>query len=241
MVSETKAAAVACVEGVARTMASRLEELTGALHTTLAGEIADLRGDLPLLELLRSSIASNLETLVHVLRYDIPARDVVAPSAAVLYARRLAQRGVSPNALLRAYRLGHQRVVHWALEEIARGADDVAVAYAATQQLLAVTFGYIDVVSEQVVTEYEAERERWLTNRATVRAATIAEVLSGDLVDVAAAEQALGYRLGQHHLGVVVWCTDDAAPGAQLRQLERLVTQVATAVRCGGPAALRAA
>ena len=68
---------------------------------------------------------------------------------------------------------------------------------------------YIDRVAEQVVQEYESERERWLANRNTVRAAVLSSLLKGDDVDMTAGESALGYRLRQNHLGVVVWDTDD--------------------------------
>ena len=47
---------------------------------------------------------------LHALRYDIAVERVEAPTAALEYARRLAQHGVPVNALVRAYRLGQRRM-----------------------------------------------------------------------------------------------------------------------------------
>ncbi len=226
--------AVARVAQVATTMSDQLPELTSRLHKTLADSIVELQGDRLILELLSASIESNLETIVHILRYGIPVDEVSTPSAAQEYARRLAQRGIAPLALVRAYRLGQQEVLDWAYGEIARTEPDTRVAFAAAHHVMVITFRYIDRISEQVVSAYESEREKWLANRNTVRAAMLTELLAGDRVDLAAAETALGYRLRQSHLGVVVWSSAPAAPAEVLRQLERLLLQLAREVGASG-------
>ena len=75
----------------------------------LEGQILDLRGDARILELLGNSVEGNVDTILHALRYDIAVERVEAPTAALEYARRLAQHGVPVNALVRAYRLGQRR------------------------------------------------------------------------------------------------------------------------------------
>ena len=93
---------------------------------------------------------------------------------------------------------------------------------------------YIDRVAEQVVNEYESERERWLTNRNTVRAAILSSLINGDDIDVTAGESALGYRLRQNHLGVVVWDRKgDDSPNA-LQKLQALVAAVGEVVGGSG-------
>jgi DNA-binding PucR family transcriptional regulator len=213
--------AVARVTQVAAAMGAELPELTRTLHKVLAESIEELQGDQLILELLGASIESNLETVAHILCYDIAIGEISTPSAAEEYARRLAQRGIAPNALVRAYRLGQQQVLEWAFGEIARQEPDPKVAFAAGQIVMDTTFRYIDRISEQVVTAYEAERVRWLANRNTMRAAVLRELLDGEKVDVATAEAALGYRLRQHHLGVVVWSSSQSPPPTTLRELER--------------------
>ncbi|RNL63313.1 hypothetical protein EFK50_09820 [Nocardioides marmoriginsengisoli] len=216
-------------------MTENLAALTGDLHTALAGAITELQGDPVILELLRASIEGNLETIAQVVRYDIPVSEVKAPPPAVEYARRLAQRGISSSALLRAYRLGQENATAWSLDRIAAEESDPQVALAAGQAFIAITFRYIDAVSEQVLIVYEAERERWLANRNTVRAAVLSDLLDGSGPDVSAAESALGYRLRQHHVGAVLWRPDGRASGSELRDLEQLLARLGRALGSTAP------
>ncbi len=222
---ELHESAAARVIQVAAAMSVEVPELTRTLHKVLAESIEELQGDRLILELLGTSIQSNLETVAHILRYDIEIGEISTPSAAEEYARRLAQRGIAPNALVRAYRLGQQQVLDWAFAEIARQEPDPKVAFAACQIVMDTTFRYIDRISEQVVTAYETERVRWLANRNMMRAAALRELLDGAKVDVATAEAALGYRLRQHHLGVVVWSSSPSSP-TTTRELERSLNRL---------------
>lgn len=119
-------------------------------------------------------------------------------------------------------------MLDWIVAEVDRQEPDRDVAFAAAQMLQAATFGYVDHVAERVVGVYEAERERWVANRNTVRAAMLGTILSAGPTDLATAEHALGYRLRRHHLGVVAWCEQgDAATGGGLHRLETLVNDIA--------------
>lgn len=231
---ELHADALARVAKVATEMGAELPALTQSLHKVLAASITELQGDALQLELLAASIESNIETIAHILRYEIAIDEISAPSAAEEYARRLAQRGVSLTALVRAYRLGQQQVLDWAFDEIAATEPDPRIAFAAGRLLVDQTFQYIDRISEQVVTAYESERVRWLANRNTVRAAMLDELLRGDNTDLVAAESALGYRLRQNHLGVVLWSTARSPVDAELRRLERLLQQLTKAAGGAG-------
>ncbi|WP_306318560.1 MULTISPECIES: CdaR family transcriptional regulator [unclassified Streptomyces] len=217
------------VAALAAHMRERLPELTRRVQTVLAEKVTDLQGDPRLLDLLYGSTESNLETVIEVVRYGIPADDLTAPSAAEEYARRLARHGISSNALTRAYRLAHEYVLDWASSWIVAEEPDPVVAYAACREFTGMTFRYIDSVSEQVVRVYEAERERYLANRGTVRAAMITSLLAGEQVRTSAAEAALGYGLGQRHLGVVLWGADRRTSTQELRLAEALLAEVATA------------
>lgn len=222
------------ITAIGELLASQMEPLTEAMHKLLAEGIDELKGDAPILELLRASIAGNLETLVAMMRYDIAVEDVSSPPAAQEYARRLAQRGISSTALIRAYRLGQQLVLAWSFEEITRQEDDLQVAYAAAAAFTDLTFGYVDSIAEQVVGEYEAEREKWLANRNTVRAAVLKELVTGEPVDVGTAESALSYRIRQRHLGVLLWSSDPGSAAGGLRGLERLLLQLGKAIGATG-------
>lgn len=216
-------------------MGEALGENAGTIHTEIAEAIPELRGDPMMIELLRASVESNVETMLHSIQHALDVSTIIPPTAAVAYSQRLAQRGTSSNALIRAYRLGQRRFVDLAFAEIKRQEPDPDVAFAAAHQIHEVASIYIDVVAERVVAEYEIERERWLANRNTMRAATLTSLLSGENIDVVAGENALGYRLRQAHLAVVAWDPNPNSSASTLRHLESLVAAIGDAIGGAGP------
>jgi hypothetical protein len=230
IMQETDAAAAGRVAAVARSMREQVPALASAMQAEDAESIPELRGDPAILELLYASIESNVETILHLAQGAIALNDIEPPTAAITYGRRLAQRGVSSNALLRAYRLGQRRFVNEAMLEIGRTEPDRDVAMAAAQLMHDVASAYIDRVAEKVVADYESERERWLANRNTVRVEVLSALLDGSEVDAAAGESALGYRLRQNHLGIVAWDNDHEGSTNALQRLEMLVTSIGEAI-----------
>ena len=89
--------------------------------------------------------------MFHALRYEIPIENVEPPTAALEYARRMAQRGVPMNALVRAYRLGHEIVLEFARDEIGDAGLDPRMSLAVFERMTAVTFRYVDWISQEVV------------------------------------------------------------------------------------------
>jgi hypothetical protein len=87
-------------------LAGRLDEVTASVRQYLVAEIEELKGDAQLPELLRDSIEGNIDMIFSAIQHDIPIEHIEPPSAALEYVRRLAQHGVAPNALVRAYCLG---------------------------------------------------------------------------------------------------------------------------------------
>ncbi|MCX8564087.1 helix-turn-helix domain-containing protein [Mycolicibacterium mucogenicum] len=184
---------------------ARQTEVARSVGQRLASDITELRGDPEIIELLRASVGGNVETIFHALRYDISLENIEAPTAALEYARRLAQRGVPMNALTRAYRIGHALVLDVAGEEINRAGFAPQTSLAFFERLTSVTFRYIDWISQQVVTVYEDERDRWLANRNSTQALRVREVLSGNDSDPEAITAAIRYPMRRRHLGVVLW------------------------------------
>jgi len=184
---------------------ARQAEVARSVGHRLASDITELRGDPEIIELLRASVGGNVDTIFHALRYDISLDNIEAPTAALEYARRLAQRGVPMNALTRAYRIGHALVLDVASEEINRAGFPAATNLALFERLTSVTFRYIDWISQQVVTVYEDERDRWLTNRNSTQALRVREVLSGNDSDPEAVTAAIRYPMRRQHLAVVLW------------------------------------
>ena len=219
---------------VSAALTPRTAEMSADIYRLIVREIPDLRNDKRVLALLEASVAENVATLLHIMQHGIDLETVHAPSAAEEYARRLAQRGVPIAALLRAYRIGSARLVDWYLQELGRRSDNAAVVSTAGLRIAGIVAAYIDQTSEEVVSAYESEKENWLRNQSAARAARVRVLLRGEQVDVTAAEAMLGYRLRQHHLGVVTWIAKAPAGGDALGLLERATVEVAAEVGCDG-------
>jgi DNA-binding PucR family transcriptional regulator len=219
---------------VAGALAPHTAELSVDIYQLIVRDIPQLRGDHRILALLEASVAENVATLLHILQHGIDLDNVHAPAAAEEYARRLAQRGIPMAALLRAYRIGSTRFQHWCLQELAQQTHDATIVSAAGLGIAETTAAYIDRVSEQLVAAYETEKEHWLRNLSAARAARVRTLLQGDQVDVDASEAMLGYRLRQHHVGVVGWLDDPEPGGRTLAQLEQATMELAGQAQCEG-------
>lgn len=213
-------------------LSSGLSEATTAIQTTLEREILELRGDPTLLDLLHASVEGNVATVLDALHYDIPIDQVESPTAALEYARRLAQRGVPANALVRAYRLGHKVMLDLVVDAIHDADIDPRLGLFVFERISSVTFLYIDWISQQVVNVYEDERERWLENRSRVRDVRVTEILEGVDVDVDAMTTSLRYPLRKTHLALVLWFADDV--GSALVRLERFLRELTKAMHTEG-------
>jgi hypothetical protein len=219
---------------VAAAVGRQADAVREDVYCVIIREIPPLRNDKPLLALLASSIDSNVDTCLQIMQHRIDLASVAAPAAAVEYARRLAQRGTPLTALLRSYRVGHARFSEWLLRKLARQVSDAKMISAVTLGMSRIVAGYIDQTSEEVVAAYTQERENWLRNRSAARTARIRDLLSGERVDVSAAEVTLGYRLSQYHVGLVCWAGDAAGAADEISRLEQAVSHVAAQAVCSG-------
>src|SRR6202161_1202378 len=139
------------VADVAAVVARRATAVSEDVYEAIVHEIPQLRDDRPVLTLLASSVDSNVDTCLQIMQHRIDLAAVAAPAAAVEYARRLAQRGTSLTALLRAYRVGHACFADWVLKELARQPADAEMISATTLGMSKVVAGYIDQTSEEMV------------------------------------------------------------------------------------------
>jgi hypothetical protein len=208
-------------------LGEQLAAITQAIQQILEREIAELRGDAQLLGLLHKSTEGNVETVFNALHYDIPIERVEPPTAALEYARRLAQHGVPSNALVRAYRLGHQALLAMVVDAINEADLDPALGLAVLGRMTTVTFRYIDWISQNVVNVYETERDRWLENRSRIRSVRVAEILEGGDIDIDAMTSAIRYPLRRTHVALVLWFTNDSNTGNELARLERCLRELA--------------
>ena len=218
------------VAEVADRLHSRLVELSSALRASLEDQIPELRGDVRLGELLGASVEGNVDTVLHALRYDIAVERVEAPTAALEYARRLAQQGMPVNALVRAYRLGQRRVNELVFAELHAIEIPDSMRVPVIEAITGTLFEYIDWMSQQVVAVYEEERERWLENQNSLRALRVREILAANKsVDVDAASTTIRYPLRWHHLGLIMWYPDLGTEGDELARLQRFLRELGEA------------
>ncbi len=219
------------VAEVADRLHKQLVEVSSALRRSLEDQIPELRGDAALVELLGTSVEGNVNTVLHALRYDIAVERVEAPTAALEYARRLAQHGVPVNALVRAYRLGQRRMNELVFAELRAIDIPESMRVAAIEAITGTMFEYIDWMSQQVVAVYEDERERWLENQNSLRALRVREILAGNkAVDVDAATTSIRYPLQWHHVGLVMWYPDMSTEGDELARLQRFLRELGETV-----------
>ena len=134
--------------------------------------------------------------------------------------------------MVRAYRVGQARFTRLFVEEAMRQSHSAAVD--GTTVLLAVEqiSEYIDRVVGQVLEIYDREQASWFEHRSAALSSRVREVLDGRPVDVDRLQAALGYRLRQRHVGLVVWL--DAASGGveTVRSLHDLVVHVGRSLGC---------
>jgi DNA-binding PucR family transcriptional regulator len=223
------------VAEIADRLHDRAADASSVIFRSLEEQIPELRGDAALVELLGTSVEGNVDTLLHALRYDIAVERVEAPTAALEYARRLAQHGVPVNALVRAYRLGQRRMNEMVFAELREIDIPESARVAIIEAITGTMFEYIDWMSQQVVAVYEDERERWLENQNSLRALRIREILAANkAIDVDAATTSIRYPLRWHHLGLVMWYPDLGAEGDELARLQRFVRDLGEAAAAAG-------
>ena len=218
------------VAGIAAAIGRQAVAVSEDVYKEILGEIPQLDHDKPLRDLLAASIDSNVDACLQIMQHRIDPAAVRAPTVAVEYARRLAQRGTPLTALLRAYRLGHARLSGWLLTELAEHTGDAEIITATALSLSRIVAGYIDQTSEELVAAYSRERENWLRKRNTARVARIRDLLSGKRISVSVAEAALGCRLRQYHVGLVCW----TAVGGSVSRLEHAISHVAAEMAASG-------
>lgn len=218
------------VASVAARLEARLTEVSGDLQDIIERDIPALRGDRLITSLLQASVAENVGTVTHILRHGMSTAGVEAPTAALEYGRRLAQRDVPAAALIRAYRVGQARYLRRCIEELLSLTAGDHTEGLVTLQIVERVSEYIERVVEQVLTAYEQSRESWLRNRSAVLAMRVRSILQGDNPEEHVAQVVLGYQLRQTHLGLIIWIDTSATDRDALDLLNGLAAGLASSV-----------
>ncbi|WP_306307240.1 PucR family transcriptional regulator [Nocardia higoensis] len=213
------------VANIARRLEERQNSIAEAIAARIAHDIDQLAVDRQLIELLGDSVHGNVSTILHVLANDIPIENLHPPTAAVEYARRLAQREVPSHSLIRAYHVGHDGMIRIWLDEI--NALDLPGSEATTvfQYMADPLYAFIDWITQYVFEAYEDERRCSFRTPGSVHSSTIHALLTGEGIDSAGFEAEARYRLDQHHVAVIAWSTRSA--DSDLGLLDRTVHELA--------------
>jgi hypothetical protein len=217
---------------LARDLEREVPGRTGELAALFLEEIPSFRGDDAVRELMAASTASNLSTIADVLLHGLPLERIDVPAAAAAYARRFAQRDLPVESLLRAYRLGHDRLIRWFLRALGELDLPGPVLLGCTEQVTSVVGRYIDQVSVHLVEIYETERKLWTQRIDAARAVALRTVLLDEQLDAGTAEAMTGYRMHGWHLAAVAWVDEHTGDGS--RQLEAVSYLLGTVLT--GPA-----
>ncbi|MBO0875958.1 MAG: helix-turn-helix domain-containing protein, partial [Pseudonocardia sp.] len=151
--------------------------------------------------------------------------EIEVPTAASHHARRLAQREVPLEALLRAYRLGQELYLQYWFRLMRRHPPDAELLMALVSHTVSIAGNYIDRVCEHVVEVYADERKLWTRRAAATRAVQVRTALFEEDLSAATAEALTGYRMQGTHLGLVAWSSVSHGP----RGVESAARVIATA------------
>lgn len=224
-------AIIEATKALARRLNRDLGVVSASVSKAISDSIPELEVDQRVHELMGASVESNVENIVHMLAHNIPADHMEAPSAALEYARRLAQNGVPIHALVRAYRLGQSRLLKEASVHI-HAMFDEGEASVIFERIVVETFAYIDWISEAIISIYQEERERWLSDQQALRADIVRQVMANKATDLPGAEKLLDYPFRQWHVGAAIWSSETES--GEHSGIERHAVQLARQLRCSG-------
>ncbi|MFD8006751.1 SpoIIE family protein phosphatase [Streptomyces mirabilis] len=165
------------------------DRLIADVDRCLRREVPELSKDPEIARMTSVNIAEHIAGALGGLelsRVDPPVADAER-------ARRLARRGISLSAMLRAHRLAQGIALDRLLEELPRLTSDAELISAAARILIAATTEYVDRTSEQGVMAFQEERDlrlRWrlaMVNEAGLRIGTTLDIsrTTQELADLA--------------------------------------------------------
>ncbi|KAB2586090.1 hypothetical protein BS297_06980 [Rhodococcus erythropolis] len=223
------------VSHTARMLNNRQPEITRAMADLLAHHIERLDDDPEIVAMLDASVEGNVKTIFHVLANHIPIDRLEPTTAAVEYARRLAQRGIPASSLARAYHMGQEDLMSVVFAEVQRLEQPDDLKLKVLQYMSRVIYQYIDWISLYVAHEYDVERKLWISTRGSIHSSMIHKVLAAVHVDTTAFEVETGYRLGAHHVGAVVWTSPATVVSDELVILDGFVRSLGSFYQCPSP------
>ncbi|WP_020109289.1 CdaR family transcriptional regulator [Nocardia sp. 348MFTsu5.1] len=218
----------AAVVTIAKRLGEREGEISAHMTDLIAREVEPLDAS-DLGAALHASVHGNVTTMLDILEHNISLADVEPIRPAVDYALLLAQRGVPPSSLRRAYHFGSDDLREAIFGEISSLDVAADLKLRLLHQLDSFIHKYIDWITQIVLLAHEEERRLWLNRTAGVTATLVREVLSEHSVDRFEFAEKTRYGLEQAHVGAVLWI-EHANPGLDhtrsLQSIADAITEV---------------
>lgn len=216
--------------------AARLQEEADEYGDRVAVRVHEEIGDFPFPAAVtpqtRAAVRSTLIAFLEMARSPGRSESPRLPADAVAYARAFVQRRVPVVILLRTYLLGYRELWRSWAAAIRAGSSDEALQLRALDAGADVFFSFIDGLTTGIVEVFETEQAKWSRSLSAIRTELVEAILDEKPVDVAEAERAFLYRLGESHLGVVVWSSADPQ-SVQHDRLEQTWQQLAQGAGMG--------
>jgi len=177
----------------------RREEIVREIFARVCEAVPDATGerDTEYVEGLRAAVSAAVDFGLADIERGQASSSVAVPAVASEQARRAARAGVSLDAVLRRYILGHTLLWDYVMEEAERVGQDGAL-----REMSRLQAGVLHRFVQEVTRAYGAELGRAGRSREQRRAERVRALLdgagAGDRVD-----PELGYDLGAEHVGVI--------------------------------------
>lgn len=219
---------------VADQLRERFSEVSGAMTALILDKEAPL-DQAELTTMLSSSVAGNLDTVLHLLHNRIPVRHARPSTAAIEYAYRLAEHRVPADMLRRAYHLGSEALRRESFAQVQKLGCLPDEKLHVLHYIDGFLHTYVDWISAEVLAVHDQETQRLAEYSASAAATVIRDVLTGGDVSPTTFESTARYRLDQRHRAAVVWI-DRANPAVDYtRPLTQMVDRIARGSGCHGP------
>lgn len=201
------------------TLASSLDvnDVSAKVNHVIVSEVFPERlDDDAFYRVVLDSVTDNIGTIIRVLGGEVAVADTEPLDHALEFAALSAALRVPPSQIERAYRVG--QAVFWNIwfEAASNHAEQAGLPVAEfigpPSSLL---FAYIDHILAPVLAHYDTERNELLRTREHLRRSVLPGVLDGSVADPGSdVDDALGYRLGDEHLFLLV--EDETPPASAL-------------------------
>ncbi|MFI6870646.1 PucR family transcriptional regulator [Nocardia sp. NPDC050406] len=214
-----------------------LEQVVARLDNAIVARVPEL-ADRDMRRDLAASTRAHAFEVLSTLTQD--NADYPIPAEAHAFARTIARRGHDLRVLLRVYHVGQEAVIDYMSEVVDQRRLPQEIERSVLIRLFDRSTRWVSTCVETLTDTYMAERERGLRAALNQRGEIVRAVLDGGELDVEAASAKLGYRLGGHHLALVLWTDEDPVAlagldnsGEAADMLDRVVARCAAALGSG--------